>query len=95
MHNILTYNDLNHSLPACIPPCVPVSINLKYYYHSGAGKKIGQVIWTGVISRAHSPLHTLLSTDRQICYVRLIEGVECGVGIRSGVSRGITAHGTN
>jgi hypothetical protein len=42
VHTILTYNELDHSLPAC----VPVSINFKYYYLCGVGKKIGLVIWT-------------------------------------------------
>jgi hypothetical protein len=43
---ILTYNELDHSLPAC----APVSTNFKYYYHCGAGKKIGLVIWTEFLS---------------------------------------------
>ncbi len=43
---ILTYNELDHSLPACLP----VSTNFKYYYHCGVGKKIGLVIWTDFLS---------------------------------------------
>ncbi len=36
---ILTYNELNHSLPACMP----VSANFKYYYHCGAEKRWGRL----------------------------------------------------
>jgi hypothetical protein len=44
----LTYNELDHSLPApaCLPACLAVSTNFKYYYHCRVGKKIGLVIWT-------------------------------------------------
>jgi hypothetical protein len=38
---ILTYNELDHSMPPCLPACVRVSTNFKYYCHRGAGKKIG------------------------------------------------------
>jgi hypothetical protein len=48
IHSILTYNELDHSLPACLP----VSINFKYYYHCGVGKKIGLVIWKDFLSAA-------------------------------------------
>jgi hypothetical protein len=41
-----SYKELDHSLPACLP----VSINFKYYYHCGVGKKIGLVIWTYFLS---------------------------------------------
>jgi hypothetical protein len=42
----LTYNELDHSLPACLP----VSTNFKYYCYCGVGKKIGLVIWTDFLS---------------------------------------------
>jgi hypothetical protein len=47
---ILTYNELDHSLPACLRACVPVSANFKYKCHCGAAKKIGFVIWTEFLS---------------------------------------------
>ncbi len=38
---ILTINELDQSLPACVPVSVAESISFIYYYHCSAGKKIG------------------------------------------------------
>jgi hypothetical protein len=39
--SILTYYELDHSLPACLPACRYQLTSNTMYYHCGVGKKIG------------------------------------------------------
>jgi hypothetical protein len=101
-YNILTYNELDHSLPGCLPAC-------RYQLTSNTittarmerrlSRLFEQVLFT---SRAHAPTphaSPRIGNSAMWDWLRAWSGRsrsrKCGVGIRSGFSRGIAVqHGT-